>query len=66
MLINKTSFYVAEVACLLGCSSYTVYHLIHTGQLKAYKMEGHKAWHVPEESIQDYKAACLRKQAANS
>ena len=66
MLINKTALHVAEVACLLGCSSYTVYKLIYSGQLKAYKMEGQKAWHIPEEAIQDYKTACLRNQTPNA
>ena len=51
MLINKTVLHVAEVACLLGCSSYKIYHLIYSGQLGAYKMPGHRVWNIPEESI---------------
>ena len=65
MLINKTVFHVAEVACLLGCSSYTIYHLIYSGQLGAYKMPGHRAWNIPEESIQSYKAAQMSKQSSS-
>ncbi len=33
MFINKTVLFVSEAACVLGCSSRQVYHLIHTGHL---------------------------------
>lgn len=54
MLINKAVLYVSEAAALLGCSSQYIYHLIHTGNLAAYKDEGTRAWKIPEESIKQY------------
>jgi len=35
--IEKVVLHVSEVACLLQCSSLTVYKLIHSGKLPAYK-----------------------------
>ena len=54
MLVYKQVFYAAEVANILGCSVHRVYNLIHTGQLKAYKMTDSNSWHVTADSIQDY------------
>ena len=54
MMINKMVFAVAEAAAILSYSSQTVYHLIHTRQLFAYKDEGRKAWRIPEKAIEDY------------
>lgn len=54
MLINKVVFYASEVAALLGYSTHTVCHLIHTGQLYAFRDPGRKAWRIPESAIIDY------------
>ena len=54
MLINKSVLFVSEAACVLGCSSYQVYRMIHEGRLAAYKDEGARAWKIPEEAIQAY------------
>lgn len=54
VLINKSVLFVSEAACLLGCSSYQVYRMIHEGMLPAYKDEGARAWKIPESSIQAY------------
>ena len=59
MLINKTILYVSEATSVLGCSTYRIYFLIHTGILPAYKDEGGKTWHIPEQSIKDYVATHL-------
>lgn len=40
MQITKAVFFVSEAACLLGCSSYQIYRMIHEGKLLAYKDEG--------------------------
>ena len=37
MMINKAVFYASEVAAILGYSTHTVYHLIHTKQLPAFR-----------------------------
>ena len=60
MLINKTVLFVSEAACVLGCSSRQIYHLIHTGQLRAYKDEGAWAWKIPEEAIMSYIATRIK------
>lgn len=62
MTITKSVLFVAETAAILGCSSQTIYHLIHTKQLEAYKDEGHHTWRIPEEAIQNYIVTRLRKQ----
>lgn len=54
MLINKSVLFVSEAACVLGCSSYQVYRMIHEGRLAAYKDDGARAWKIPEEAIQAY------------
>ena len=54
MLINKTVLYVAEAASLLNCPTRTIYGLIHTGMLKAYKNPGGNSWHIPETALQEY------------
>lgn len=54
MQITKAVFFVSEAACLLGCSSYQIYRMIHEGNLFAYKDEGARAWKIPEQAIQQY------------
>ena len=54
MTITKTVFYVSEAATLLNCAPYCIYQLIRSGQLKAYKNPGGRAWLIPEQSIRDY------------
>lgn len=62
MLINKAVFYASEVAALLGYSTHTVYQLIHTGQIQAFRDEGRKAWRIPESSIHAYLSARMDNQ----
>ena len=62
MLINKTVLYASEAACILGCSVMQIYCLIHEGKLHAYKDEGCRAWHIPEESIMAYISSRMRKK----
>lgn len=62
MMITKCVFFVSEVATMLSCSSQSIYHLIHTGQLEAYKDEGHNTWRIPEAAIQRYINTRLHKQ----
>lgn len=40
--------------CIGGVSVHIIYRLIHERQLFAYKDEGGKAWHIPEDAIRDY------------
>lgn len=54
MQINKRVLYVAEAACVLCCSTYQIYNLIHKNELNAYKDENSNAWKIPEESIHAY------------
>jgi len=54
MTINKEVVSVSEAAALLGISSQTVYDLIHTGELVAYKDAGRHPWHIPSSAIEDY------------
>lgn len=54
MQISKTLLHVSDVASLLGYSSHTIYHLIKTGQLIAYKNDGGKAWKIPASAVEDY------------
>ena len=54
MMINKVVFFASEAAALLGYSTHTVYHLIHSGQLPAFREDGHKTWRIPESSIQAF------------
>lgn len=53
MMINK-AVYASEVAAILGYSTHTVYHLIHTKQLPAFRDKGCKAWRIPESAIISY------------
>ena len=62
MLISKTVLFVSETACVLGCSSYQIYRLIHEGKLPAYKDEGARAWKIPETSIQAYIQTRMEKK----
>lgn len=59
MIINKIVFYASEAAAMLGYSTHTVYHLIHTGQLQAFRDKGQKAWRIPESSIIAYLNSCM-------
>lgn len=54
MIINKVVFYASEAAAMLGYSTHTIYHLIHTGQLQAFRDKGRNAWRIPESSIIAY------------
>ena len=54
MIINKVVFYASEAAAMLGYSTHTIYHLIHTGQLQAFRDKGRKIWRIPESSIIAY------------
>ena len=63
MLIEKFVFTVAEAAALIGYSSGTVYRLIHRNAIMAYKDEGGRVWHIPSDSIVDYVAARMHKNA---
>ena len=62
MTITKCVLFVSEAATMLGCSSQTIYHLIHTNQLEAYKDEGHNTWRIPEAAIHNYITTRLRKR----
>lgn len=52
--VPKTLLHVSDVASLLGFSSQTVYHLIRTNQLVAYKENGGKVWKIPAFSVENY------------
>ena len=52
--ISKTLLHVSEVAALLGYSSHTIYNLIKTKQLTAYKEKGCKVWKIPAFAVEDY------------
>ena len=57
MLVNKAVLYPAEAAAARGVSVHIIYRLIHEKRLFAYKDEGGKAWHIPEDAIRDYVAS---------
>ena len=59
MLINKTVLLASEAASVLNYSTQTIYKLIHTGKLEAFKEKGHKVWRIPEKSIEDYIHFCM-------
>ena len=59
MLINKTVLFASEAASVLSCSTYHIYNMIHTGTLPAYKDEGCRTWHIPEQGIKNYIEARL-------
>lgn len=52
VLLPKAMLYVAEAACVMGCSSEKVYGLIHRGKLPAHK-EG-KAWKICVDDLEAY------------
>lgn len=54
MQLSKTLLHVSDVASLLGYSSHTVYNLIKTKQLTAYKDTGGKAWKIPVSAVEAY------------
>ena len=62
VIINKLVFYASEAAAMLGYSTHTVYYLIHTGQLQAFRDEGRKTWRIPESSIIAYLNARTAQQ----
>jgi excisionase family DNA binding protein len=49
--------HVSDAGSILGCSSQTIYKLINTGELKAFKTG--KAWKISAQSIKDYTNANL-------
>ena len=59
MILDKKILNISEAAFLLGISGRSVYQLIHSGKLCAYKDENHYAWHIPEESLKHYMATRL-------
>lgn len=56
MNIEKNILTVSEAACVLSCSTYNVYRLIHTKSLRAFKDAEGRPWRIPESSIKDYVA----------
>ena len=59
MILDKKILNISEAAFLLGVSGRSVYQLIHSGKLCAYKDENNYAWHIPEEALKHYMAARL-------
>ena len=57
MKIEKNIMTVSEAACILSCSTYVIYRLIHANALKAYKDAEGRPWRIPESSIKDYVTA---------
>ncbi|MBR6012924.1 MAG: helix-turn-helix domain-containing protein [Selenomonadaceae bacterium] len=53
----QKSLSVSETAYLLNCSDQTVYKLIKSKDLKAYKISPHGYWRVLVESIYDYQTS---------
>lgn len=45
--VPKTVLFVSETASLLGVSAYSVYKLIHSKILTAYKDAGSNTWRIP-------------------
>ena len=54
MLIEKKVFFASEVASMLGCSTYKVYELLHSGELKGFRDCEGGTWYIPAESIEEY------------
>lgn len=52
--ISKTLLHVSDVASLLGYSSHSIYRLIKTNQLTAYKEPGCKVWKIPAFAVEDF------------
>ena len=52
MQVSKTLLHVSDVASLLGYSSHTIYNLIKTVKLTAYKNA--KAWKIPVSAVEAY------------
>jgi excisionase family DNA binding protein len=50
--IEKVVLHVSEVASLMQCSSLTVYKLIHSGKLSAYKSG--QAWKIQVSDLEKY------------
>lgn len=53
----QKSVSVSETGYLLDCSDQTVYKLIKTGLLKAYRHSPHGHWKILVESIYDYQSS---------
>jgi len=51
--------HVSDAASLLGASSQTIYKLINSGELKAFKTG--RAWKISTQSVNDYTKANLNK-----
>lgn len=61
--IEKIVLHVSEVASLLQCSSLTVYKLIHSGDLSAYKSG--KAWKIRVSDLEKYLRSIKPYQDSN-
>lgn len=55
----KAILSTSETANILNCSDQTVYKLIKTGKVQAYKNSSHGAWRVLAESVYDYQKSRL-------
>ena len=64
MKLEKTILTTAEAAAVLSCSTQTIYHLIHTRSLGAYKDVGGRPWRIPDYSIKDYIASRMNNTAS--
>lgn len=62
VLVPKMVLHVSDVASLIGCSACTVYKLIESGKLRAYKTG--RAWKINAEDLLDYLES--RSQKANA
>lgn len=49
----------SETANILNCSDQTVYKLIKTGKVQAYKHSAHGAWRILAESVHNYQKSRL-------
>jgi len=57
-LIAKRTIFAAEAACILGCSVQSVYNMIHTKQLTAFKIG--RSWKIPVEAIDEFVRICCK------
>ena len=55
----KAVLSTSETANILNCGDQTVYKLIKTGKVQAYKNSTHGAWRVLVESVYDYQKSRL-------
>lgn len=64
MLFFKEVLTPAEAAVALGYSStQTIYKLIHSNKLDAYKLPGHHRWNITRKSLDAFVDYCMRKYA---